>query len=101
MKISIKSLSGIPFSIDCNPSDTIAQIKQKITDKQGIPKCQITLIFAGVNLGIEKPKFCVEVDSLIDENLEEIPFQGDNYTLEHYNIQKESTIHLIARIHGD
>ncbi|CAH3021642.1 unnamed protein product [Porites evermanni] len=75
IQILIKMMDDTLATIAVNPSDSISNVKKKIHRLCKYPSDRLRLVFAGKKL-------------------------EDDLTLNHYNVQNESTLHLVQRLRG-
>ena len=73
MQIFVKTPTGSTITLEVEPTDRIEDVKVKIQDNEGFLPVEQVLVFAG--------------KTLEDEN-----------TLQDYNVQKETTLHLLLRL---
>ena len=74
-KIYVKTLTGKTIHLNVELNDSTVATKIRIQNKEGIPPNQQRLLFSGIQF-------------------------EDGRTLASYNVQHESTIHLVLRLRG-
>lgn len=75
LKIFVKTITEMTFTLEVDRTDTILAVKDKLQEKEGIPRIKQRFIFKGKEL-------------------------EDNRTLQDYNIQNKSTLFLVLRKHS-
>ncbi len=75
MQIFVKTMNGKSNAIDIEATDTVATLKSKVADKEGVPAEQQRLVYNGKQL-------------------------EDEATLESYEIKEQTTVHLVMRLKG-
>ena len=75
MQVFVKTLTGKTISVDVEPDESVESLKAKIQEKEGVPPDQQRIIFGGKQLDGLK-------------------------SLSDYDIDDDSTVHLVLRLRG-
>ena len=75
MQISVKLLNGRILKTDCEPTDKIIDLKNRLAEIEGIPPVQQRIVFAGRQL-------------------------ADDKTLQECNVNSNSTLNLLLALRG-
>lgn len=75
MQIFVKNLNGQTSTVEVEETESVEDVKTKIREKLGVPAEQQVLVFGGKQL-------------------------QDGHQINEYNIQAESTLHLVLRLRG-
>ena len=119
MQIFVKTLTGKTISLDVESGQTIREVKALLQAKEGIPPDQQRLVFAGMDLLLEhlskqlnaleitpcseaynNPALMADIRAQLTCDICGTVGCTTEYTLAHYNIQKESNLHLVLRLRG-
>jgi hypothetical protein len=75
MQVFVKTLTGKTITVDVEPDESVESLKAKISEKEGVPVDQQRIIFGGKQLDALK-------------------------ALSDYDIDDDSTLHLVLRLRG-